>query len=474
MTATSVLSSPAPRRPSRDIRLPHGFTAREYQLGAMRFFDNGGLRYSGVWHRRAGKDRVMLAQTSKMAHRKIGLYWHCLPTLKQARKACWDNLTMDGRRLIDTTFPAPLVKRRHEDEMKIELHCGSIVQFVGSDNHDSLLGANPVHVTFSEWATTDPQAWQFIRPILLANGGTAAFISTPRGYNHCFDTHEIAKKGEGWLAETFSIDDTSIITRGQYETEIAEGMPEELARQEYLCDFSAANVGSVLGRWLEAAEADKRIGDELAYDPDGLPVVIASDIGYRDASAWWIVQPVLGGFNVLAYDEARGLDAADWIARLQDTITNAGWSLGKIYLPHDARVKTFQSKRSSVEQFIEAFGADMIRITPRSSVADRISAARKILKHCAFNRSACKRGLQMLRDWHFAWDEETKVFSTEPEHDYASHGGDAFSYLAQVVSEDVPKDKPVLKLVYARPLTHTFTLEDLHKMRGEAHGKRHF
>lgn len=457
-----------------DIHLPHAFTARGYQTGVMRFFDNGGKRYSGVWHRRAGKDRVMLAQKSKMAHERIGLYWHCLPTLKQARKAVWDNITQDGLRLIDTTFPPRLVKRKVEDEMKIELRCGSIVQLVGSDNHDSLLGANPVHVTFSEWATTDPQAWQFIRPILLANQGTAAFITTPRGYNHAYETHEIAKKGEGWLAETFTIDDTDIITRAQYETEIAEGMPEELARQEYLVDFSAANVGSVLGRWVEAAEHDGRIAEDVAYDPEGLPLIAVSDIGFRDATAWWIVQPQLGGFNVLAYDEARGLDAADWIERLKSMFSFNAWTLGKIWLPHDARVKTFQSKRSSVEQFLEAFGVDVVRITPRSSVQDRISAARAVIKVCRFAKGACSKGLQMLRDWHFEWDEEAKVFSYEPEHDYASHGGDAFSYFGQIASEDTPKAKAPLKLVYSQPAHYAFHLEDLYALKGEGRGLRHF
>jgi len=71
-----------------DITLPHHFTPREYQLGMLAHFDAGGLRYSGVWHRRAGKDRTSLAVLSKMAFTpgRVGTYWHCLPTLRQARK----------------------------------------------------------------------------------------------------------------------------------------------------------------------------------------------------------------------------------------------------------------------------------------------------------------------------------------------------------------------------------------------------
>ena len=58
------------------------------------------------------------------------------------------------------------------------------MQIVGADNFNALVGASPVHVTFSEWSLTDPRAYDFVRPILRENNGSAAFIYTPRGYNH--------------------------------------------------------------------------------------------------------------------------------------------------------------------------------------------------------------------------------------------------------------------------------------------------
>ena len=94
-------------------------------------------------------------------------------------------------------------------------------------------------------------------------------------------------------------------------------MPDELYRQEYECDFSAANVGSILGSYIEQAEREGRIVGADLYDPGGAPIELFSDIGFRDAAAWWWVQPAPGGFNVIDHDEATGLDAEQWIERIR-------------------------------------------------------------------------------------------------------------------------------------------------------------
>ena len=62
--------------------------------------------------------------------------------------------------------------------------CELIWQMAGSDNFDSLVGSNPVGVVFSEWALSHPDAWEYLRPILVENDGWALFIYTPRGRNH--------------------------------------------------------------------------------------------------------------------------------------------------------------------------------------------------------------------------------------------------------------------------------------------------
>lgn len=443
-----------------EIVLPANFTPRPYQRPIMRHFDHGGTRAWWCVHRRGGKDRTMLAQVSKMAHKRVGTYWHLLPTLRQARKVVWDNITGDGLRLIDATFPPSIVAKKNETEMKIELKNGSIIQLVGADNFDANVGANPVHVTFSEFALTHPRAWHLIRPILTENNGTAAFISTPRGYNQFHEIGEIAKRDTTgrWYAATMDIRVTGMLSDEDVALEIREGMPEELARQEYYCDFSAANVGSILGKQIEQAEREGRISDDV-YAVDG-GIELSCDIGYRDTAAWWAWQRLPNGwYAVVGYVEGNGLDADDWIERLRA----CGWGVDTvkaIWMPHDARAKTFTTKVSAVERF-RAAGYDA-RIVPQTTVSHRINAARVVTRQTFFNRTACEIGLRALRDWQFRYDEERRTYSSEPDHNWASHGGDAFSYGALVMfPRRIEPEKSKPQQVFAKPADRSFTLEDL-------------
>src|SRR3954468_20516602 len=100
-----------------DLAIDGGFSPRFYQVPYMAAMDNGCRFACWVMHRRGGKDRTALAQTCKDAFQRVGLYWHCLPTLRQGRKVVWDNITSEGKNLIAQTFPPALVRRKHEDEM---------------------------------------------------------------------------------------------------------------------------------------------------------------------------------------------------------------------------------------------------------------------------------------------------------------------------------------------------------------------
>jgi len=131
-------------------------------------------------------------------------------------------------------------------------------------------------------------------------------------------------------------------------------------------------------------------------------------------------------------------------------------------------VKTFQSKRSAVEAFLLAFGSEHVAITPQTKVADRVNAGRAILRRAYIAKSACSRGLAMLRDWHYEWDEKTKIMSREPFHDYASHGGDAFTYGAVALAEPAPVEIEPGRAQYSQPAHQAFTLDRLFEDRENA------
>lgn len=362
-----------------------------------------------------------------------------LPEYKQARKAIWDAINPhSGKRRIDEAFPPEIRKSTNQTEMKIEFQSGSIWQVVGSDNFNSLIGSPPIGIVYSEWSVANPMAHAYLSPILAENNGWALFIYTARGYNHGFSTYEGAKSDSRSFAELLTVADTKAISEEAlthqlrvYQDIYGHEHGESFFRQEFYNDWSAANIGAILGFDLEKAERDGRISDDVVGDD--WPIEISSDIGFRDTAAWWFWQPKVGGFDLIDYDQDIGLDADDWIERL----SKKPYKLGKIWLPHDAKAKTFQSKHSSVERFVTAFGHDKIAIVPESKKSDRINAARKVITHCRFNRLRCKDGLNGLRSWSYEFDEEKKIYSKEPKHDWASHPGDAFSYGAQIMTERV-------------------------------------
>lgn len=399
-----------------------------------------------------------------------------LPEYSQARKAIWDAVNPHtGKRRIDEAFPPELRRATRAQEMQIEFVNGSTWQVVGSDRFDSLVGSTPAGIVYSEWALANPNARAYLRPILAENGGWQIFITTPRGRNHALTTLNAARKDPSAFAQVLDATETGIFTGPQLESELATYMAEfgedygkSKFEQEYLCSFDAANLGAILARQIGIAEKQGRIGPHVDLDPLGSPIEISADIGRRDSSTWWFWQPALGGYRIVDYDGGWGIDAEEWCDRLKKKLERHQLSgkrnpLGKIWLPHDARAKTFAAKRSAVEIFVEAFGADKVAITPNSKQADRVNAARVLIPRIEFNSDRCEKGLDGLRSWSYEYNDETKTFSSEPMHDWASHDGDGFSYgclIMQLGARPKPEGEPMRGVIVGQP---SVTLEELWK-----------
>lgn len=454
-----------------EVDLPHDWTPRDYQLPAWRYLQNGGRHAELIWHRRSGKDEVGLHRTACAAFERVAGYWYMLPEYNQARKAVWDAINpKTGKKRIDEAFPQALRAATRAQQMQIEFKNGSHFQVVGSDNPDSLVGAPPAGIVYSEWALSNPNAKAYLRPIILENQGWQIFNTTPRGRNHAYTTFKAAERlmvaGGDAFAQILDAIDTGVFTKAQLDGELAsyiDDFGEDYGRakfeQEYLCSFEAANLGAILARALGIAEKQGRITDEVEFDPLGPPLEISADIGRRDTATWWFWQPLIGGYSIVDHDSGWGIDAEEWCFRLKAKIdqyerVNKQSGLGRIWLPHDARAKTFAAKRSAVEIFIDHFGTDHVGITPNSSKADRINAARVLIPRVKFNATRCEKGLDALRAWSFKFDEEKKSFSAEPEHDWASHDGDGFSYgcvVMQEVSPPPPPPPPMRGVMVGKP-----------------------
>src|SRR5210317_1292993 len=191
------------------ISLPNNWTPRDYQGPLWDYLGSGGKRAACCWHRRSGKDDVMLHHNACAAFERKGNYWYMLPLYNQCRKAIWNAINPHtGKKRIDEAFPHEVREKTLDNEMFIEFKNGSTWQLMGSDNYDALVGSPPIGLTFSEYALSNPSAWGFLRPIMLENGGWAIFNSTPRGKNHFKKMIDMAESSEDWFAERLTVDQT--------------------------------------------------------------------------------------------------------------------------------------------------------------------------------------------------------------------------------------------------------------------------
>lgn len=420
--------------PGLEITLPNQWQARPYQIPLWRFLREGGKRAVAVWHRRAGKDDIGLHWTCVALHKRVATYWHMLPEASQARKAIWEAINPHtGIRRINEAFPLELREVTRENEMLIRFKCGSTWQVVGSDNYDSLMGAPPVGIVFSEYAISKPAAWDFLRPILRENNGWALFIYTARGQNHGADLYNMALANPDWFCERLTVADTGNVALADAERK--DGMSESMIQQEYYCSFDAAVVGSYYGELLGAAEIEKRIGF-MPYDAATL-VTTAWDLGYGDDTSIWFAQLIGKEVRLIDYYENRGV-GLDHYSKI---LNEKPYSYTRHLLPHDGSKGELIAGTTIIESAQKLLGKN-VEVLPRISVEDGINAARVLLPRCTFDATRCAAGLKALRLYRRAYDENRKVFSDKPLHDWTSHAADAFRYLAMGLKEPPTERKP--------------------------------
>lgn len=430
-------------------KIPNNWAPRPYQLPFWRYMENGGKRAVQVWHRRAGKDSAALNWTAFDAVQNVGLYWHMAPEQRQVRKIVWDGVNKQGR-IIDQVFPKEIRQSTNETEMKIVLKNGSIWQCVGSDNYNSLVGANPRGVVFSEYSISDPDAWDFIRPILLENGGWAIFPYTPRGQNHGKNLFDMACKNQDWFCQRLGVDDTGIITPEQIEQERKELVVQigleaanAIIQQEYFCSFTAAVLGSYYGHLIRELEKDGRISTE-SYEPS-LPVITAWDIGVGDSTAIWFAQKIGNELRIIDYYEASGVGLPHYVKVLKEKPYMYDFHI----LPHDIRNTDFSTGISRLDA-LRSMNVGRIEVLQATAVDDGIDAVRRLLPKCRFNKDKCEAGLKKLKLYQKDWSDKNKDWSLKPKHDYTSHAADAFRYLAQGYMRFHPVNaKPMPAITYA-------------------------
>jgi phage terminase large subunit len=400
------------------------FKPRPYQLPIFDALENKNYRrVLAILPRRAGKDVCAFNLVIRAALKKIGVYYYIFPTYAQGKKVIWDSITNEGERFLDY-IPKELVKSLNSQEMKITLTNGAIIQIVGSDNFDSLMGTNPRGVIFSEYSLQDPRAYQYIRPILTANDGWALFLSTPRGKNHLWELYEIAQNSPEWFCLKLTIEDTQHIDMYEIEKERAEGiMSEDLIQQEYYTSFTMGVEGSYYAKYLDRMRVKGQIGI-VPYEV-GFKVHTAWDIGVRDSTCIIFFQEIGHTVRIIdCYEKNKeGLEHYVKVLNQKDY----AHAYGKHFGPHDIAVTEWGSGLTRIEK-ARQLGIKFLTCS-KHEVEDGIETVRSSLSKIWIDSHNCSPLIKALENYRQEYDSRKKVYKSTPLHDWSSHFADCMRYL---------------------------------------------
>ena len=205
--------------------------------------------------------------------------------------------------------------------------------------------------------------------------------------------------------------------------------------------YATAVKGAYFTKQLTAMRAQGRIG-RVAADPlmkRRLFVDIGGTGRSSDAFAMWGAQFVGREVRVLHYYEQVGQEIGhhlSWMREHGYTPESAG-----VWLPHDGAThdKVFNV---SYQSAFEAAGytVEVVPNQGKGAAISRINAARRVFSSVWMNQSTTEPGVEALGWYHEKWEEDRDV-GLGPEHDWASHGADAFGLMC-VVAESTFTGSP--------------------------------
>jgi phage terminase large subunit len=395
-----------------------------------------------ICHRRAGKTVASIMELIDRAlsiKKPNGRFHYIAPLRNQAKTVAWDYLTEFSRQ-VQAAKP-------NIAELRVDLLNGSRITLFGADNPDALRGPYSDGAVLDEFSDIAPSVWtKIVRPMLADREGFATLMGTIKGRNQLWEQYVAAKQDNAWYTALLRASETGVLP----PEELADArrlMTEDAYAAEFECDPYAAILGAYYAKEMQQAELDGRLYEDLPVILHQ-PIHCAWDLGNGANMAIWAFQVGEKGPLIHDFIQIAGYYFDDYIRELDDR----GYR-GFDYLPHDAKVHSFETGRTRVET-LEQAGRKPV-LVPKHKPDDGINAAKMTLRIAKFNATKCAVGLEALRQYRQEWNERARVFRDNPEHDWASHGADGFRYLAmawKMIRKELPPEKPPL-FIPTRELT---------------------
>jgi len=210
-------------------------------------------------------------------------------------------------------------------------------------------------------------------------------------------------------------------------------------------------AGAIFAKELEAGITGNRIGPHIKYMPDK-PVILTFDLGDSDVTAMWVWQQIGNEHNCIDYEEESGQEIGHFLRLAQER----KYIIKGVWLPHDAEQK-HQAARplraNTIEKQAKAMfpQTGVVKIVPNTTNVTQISVTRALFPRVNINDNVCSRGVMCLQHFKFEVNPHTKERSSQPVHNWASHGAKGFMYYAVQLSEGRRKEMDEAETGDAKP-----------------------
>jgi phage terminase large subunit len=317
-----------------------------------------------------------------------------------------------------------------------------VIIFQGMQDHtaESIKSLEGFKISWAEEAQTlSANSLKLLRPTIRAPGSQLWFSWNPRRKSDPVDV--MLRQGDKPTS--------SLVVRANWNDN--PWFPAELEQERLDClrdepdqynhiwegDYVSVADGAYLAKSLAQARLDGRIG-RVAPDPlmtYRLFVDIGGTGAKADAFVIWVAQFVGREIRVLDYYEVVGQPLSahlNWMREKGYTPDKA-----QIWLPHDGKTHDRVVDVSYESALHDAgYHVTVIPNQGRGAASQRIEAARRLFPSIWLNEETTMPGIEAL-GWYHEKRDTARNIGLGPEHDWSSHGADAFGLMC--VAYEPPK-----------------------------------
>jgi phage terminase large subunit len=386
-------------------------------------------RYKGVWGGRgSGKSHFFAGLMVDLALSRPGFRGLCVREVQKS-------LAQSAKKLIENKIYEFGLSSKF-DVLKTEIVTpgGGVIAFQGMQDHtaDSVKSFEDFDIAWVEEAQTLSQhSLTLLRPTIRKPGSELWFGWNPRRKHDPVDAllrGPTPPTGSVVIEANWN-DNPWFPAELQQEREDDQRDRPESYEHIWEGDYVKITDGAYYAAQMTTARKEKRIG-AVAADPL-MTFKAFWDIGTRDATAIWVAQFIGRQIVVIDYYEASGQPLATHLNWLRSN----GYSSATCVLPHDGANHDHITALRFEDHIREAgFDVQVVKNQGRGAAMQRIEAARRLFPRIWIDEHKCGAGLEALGAYHARKDDK-RQYDLGPEHDWASHGADAFGLMCIAYEE---------------------------------------